>query len=158
MLQRIQTIYIAIVAIACILLFFFPLADYYDEIQGNYKFYIYGIKYMDPSPKVLFSSFFTFPLVFLVVISFIFSVTTIFLYKKRALQNRICAFNILANIVLVMVIFFFYATRIKSMTLIEPEYDLLGMSMPLISLACLILASRAIRKDEALVKSADRLR
>jgi hypothetical protein len=158
MLQRLQTLYLAIVAIACILLFFFPLANYYDEIQGNYKFFLYGIQSMDPEPKVTFSSFFTIPLVFLVVVSFIFTVSTIFLYKKRLLQIRICTFNVLTNIVLIMVIFFFYATRIKTMTLIEPDYNYIGMVLPLISLAFLVLASRAIRKDEALVKSADRLR
>jgi hypothetical protein len=158
MLQRLQTLYLAIVAIACILLFFFPLANYYDEIQGNYKFFLYGIQSMDPEPKVTFSSFFTIPLVFLVVVSFIFTVSTIFLYKKRLLQIRICTFNVLTNIVLIMVIFFFYATRIKTMTLIEPDYNYIGIVLPLISLAFLVLASRAIRKDEALVKSADRLR
>jgi hypothetical protein len=113
---------------------------------------------MDPEPKVMFSVFFTFPLIFLAVASFIFSVSTIFLYKRRLLQIRICAFNVLTNIVLIMVVFFFYATRIKTMTLIEPEYNYAGMVLPLVSLVFLVLANRAIRKDEALIKSADRLR
>ena len=158
MLQRIQSLYLAIVAIACILLFFFPLANYYNEIEGNYKFFIYGIRSMDPEPKVLFSSYFTIPLIFLAVASFIFTVSTILLFKNRPLQIRMCAFNVLANIVLIMVIFFFYATKIKTMTQTEPEYDYTGMILPLVSLVFLILANRAIRKDEALVRSADRLR
>jgi hypothetical protein len=158
MLQRIQSLYLAIVAIACILLFFFPLADYYNELEGNYKLFIYGIRSMDPDPKVAFGLYFTFPLIFMVVASFIFSVSAIFLFKNRPLQGRLCAFNMLTNIVLIMVIFFFYATKIKTLTLIEPEYNLAGMALPLVSILFLILASRAIRKDEALVKSADRLR
>ena len=158
MLQRIQSLYLAIVAIACILLFFFPLADYYSELQGNYKFFVYGIRSMDPEPKVVFNLFFTVPLIFMVVASFIFSVSAIFLFKNRPLQIRLCAFNMLTNIVLIMVIFFFYATKIKSMTLIEPEYNYTGMALPLISILFLIVANQAIRKDEALVKSADRLR
>jgi len=158
MLQRIQSLYLAIIVIAGILLFFFPLANYYNELYGNYKFFIYGIKCMDPEPKVPFPTYFTLPLIFLVIASLIFTITTIFLYKNRLLQIRLCAFNMLTNIVLIMVIFFFYATKIKTMTLIEPEYNYMGMILPLISLAFLILANRAIRKDEALVKSADRLR
>ena len=158
MLQRIQSIYLAIVVIACIMLFFFPLANFYDELRGNYKFFIYGIKSMDPEPKVVFNLFFTIPLIFLAVASFIFAVSTIFLFKNRQLQIRLCAFNILTNIVLVMVIFFFYATKIKAMTAIEPEYNYTGMALPLVSLLFLILANQAIRKDEALVRSADRLR
>ena len=158
MFQRVQTLFLVIIAIAGILLFFFPLAGYYNELQGNYKFFIYGVKCMDPEPKVLFSSFFTLPLIFLVIGSLIFTIATIFIYKNRPLQIRLCAFNMLTNIVLIMVIFFFYATRIKTMTLTEPDYNFVGMAMPLISILFLILANRAIRKDEALVKSSDRLR
>jgi hypothetical protein len=158
MLQRIQTLYLGIVAIACILIFFFPLANYYNEIQGNYKFFIYGVRSMDPEPTVLFSTFFTIPLIFLVVASFIFTVSTILLFKNRPLQIRMCTFNVLANIVLVMVIFFFYATKIKTLTQTEPEYNYTGMALPLVSLLFLVLANKAIKRDEALVKSTDRLR
>ena len=158
MLQRIQSVYLAVVALASALLFFFPLANYYNDLHGNYKFFIYGIKCMDPDPKVLFSVFFTFPLIFLAAVSFIFSVATIFLYKNRFLQLRICAFNMIDNIVLIMVIFFFYGTRIQAMTQTEPDYNYIGMILPLVSIVFLILSNRAIRKDQALVKSADRLR
>jgi len=158
MIQRIQSLYLGIAALACIVLFFFPLADYYHELQGNYKFFIYGIRSMDPEPKVIFSSYFTLPLIFLAVVSLIFSVSTILLYKNRVLQIRLCAFNMLANVVFIMLVFFFYATKISSMTQIEPDYNYIGMGLPLLSVALLALANRAIRKDEALVRSADRLR
>jgi len=158
MLQRIQTVYLTIVAIACILLFFFPLANYYHELNGNYKFFLYGVRSMDPEPKVVFSLYFTLPLIFMAVASFIFTVSTILLYKNRPLQLRLCAFNMLTNIVLVMVIFFFYATRIKTMTMIDPVYNYTGMMLPLVSILFLIFANQAIRRDEALVKSSDRLR
>ncbi len=158
MIQRIQTLYLILVALACVLLFFFPLALYYDEMQGNYKFFIYGVTAMDPEPRVIFPSLFALPLVVITVFSFLLSVLTIFLYRKRLLQIRLCAFNLLATIVLIMVIFFFYASKIRTMTGIEPEYSYLGMGLPLVSLVLLILANQAIRKDEALVKSTDRLR
>ena len=162
MLQRIQSVYLAIVAISTGLLFFFPLANFYNELLGNYKFFIYGIKCMDPTPAVAFSAFFTAPLIFLVIVSLIFTVATIFLYKNRLLQIRLCAFNMLANIVLIMVIFFFYADKIKTMAHFpaefRPDYNYSGMALPLISILFLVLSNYAIRKDEALVKSADRLR
>jgi hypothetical protein len=158
MLQRIQSLYLALVAIASILVFFFPLANYYHEIEGNYRLFIYGIRSMDPEPKVVFNTFFTFPLMVMAVISFVLSILTIFLFKKRLLQIRLCAFNVLTNILLLMMIFFFYATRIRDMVHIEPAYNLTGMAIPLVSLVFLLLANRAIRKDEQLVKSSDRLR
>ena len=107
---------------------------------------------------ILVANYFTIPLIFLVVASFIFTVSTIFLFKNRPLQIRLCAFNMLTNIVLIMVIFFFYATRVKTMTQIEPEYNYTGMVLPLVSLLFLIFSNQAIRKDEALVRGADRLR
>jgi hypothetical protein len=158
MLQRIQTVYLAIAAISAILLFFFPLAYFYNEIVGNYRFFIYGVQSMDPDPKVAFGKFFTIPLLVIVLVSFIFTVSAIFQFKNRPLQNRLCTFNVLTNLVFIMVVFFFYINKIKSMTLTEPDYSYIGMILPLISLAMLTLASRAIKKDEALVKSADRLR
>ncbi len=158
MLQRIQSVYLAVAALAIILLFFFPLATYYNELLGNYKFFIYGVTCMDPEPGVHFSLLFTFPLMVLALVSFILTVTTIFLYKKRFLQIRLCAFNLLTILVMIMVIFFFYATRISAMTGIEPSYNYTGMIMPLVALVFLILSHRSIKHDEALVKSSERLR
>lgn len=158
MLQRIQTLYLAFTAAACLLMFFFPLAGYYNELEGNYKFFLYGITSLDPEPNVSFSVFFTLPLIVLVASSVILSLITIFQYKKRLLQIRLCAFNVLSIIVLLMLIFFFYAPRIATQTKVDPEYNYFGMILPLIALALLVLANRAIRKDEALVKSTDRLR
>ena len=158
MLQRIQTLYLAGAALAILLFFFFPLANFYHELEGNYRFYLYGVRSMDPEPKVAFSAWFTLPVIVLAAASLILSAATIFLYRNRLLQIRLCAFNGLSNLVTIMVIFFFYAPKIKAMTLIEPAYNFVGMAMPLAALVLIILANRAIKKDEVLVRSADRLR
>jgi len=158
MLQRIQSVYLGLAAIICILLFFFPLASFYHEDHGNYKFFILGIQCMDPDPKELFGKWFTIPLVLITIVSILLNIATIFLYKKRWLQIRLIAFSGLLLIVFVMIVFFFYATKIQTVTQIEPEYNLFGMMLPLVSLVLLILANYAIRKDVAMVKSADRLR
>ncbi len=158
MLQRIQTVYLAIAAIACIVLYFFPIADFYNEVQGNYKFYICHIRCMDPEPKLHFSLLFSLPAILLSLASILFSSFTIFLYKKRWLQIRLIAFNAITLIVLILVLFFFYTAQLKTMTGAEPDYTYPGMLLPILSLVMLILANRAIRKDEQRVKSADRLR
>lgn len=158
MLQRIQSVYLGMAAIAGILLFFFPLASFYHEDHGNYKLFILGIQYLDPDPKELFGKWFTIPLILITFFSILLDVVTVFFFKKRWLQRRLIAFSGLLMIVLVMIIFFFYATKIETITHIEPEYNFIGMMLPLLSLVLLILANYAIRKDDALVKSADRLR
>jgi hypothetical protein len=158
MLQRIQTIYLAIAAIACIVLYFFPIANFYNEVQGNYKFFICHIQSMDPEPKLHFSTLFSVPAIILSLASVGFSIGTIFLFKKRWLQIRLIAFNAITLIVLILVLFFFYTAQLKTMTGADPDYTYPGMLLPILSLVMLILANRAIRKDEQLVKSADRIR
>lgn len=158
MLQRIQSVYLVLAGIACTLIFFFPLINYYNEEYGNFKLFITGIQYLDPDPPQQFGKWFTIPLIAITIVSLLIDVITIFLFKKRWLQMRLISFSSLLLIVLVMLIFFFYATKIETITHISPEYNLLGMMLPLISLIFLVLANYAIRKDEAKVKSAERLR
>jgi hypothetical protein len=157
MIQRFQSLFLLLAATACILLFFFPVAFFFNEAFGNYKFFITGVHCMDPDPKVQFSIWFVAPLFVLTAISSILSLVTIFLYRNRLLQLRLTAFNILFTILLVVLIFLFYAGKIQGYTQIAPSYQA-GVFFPLFSLVCLVLANRWIRKDEALVKAADRLR
>ncbi len=157
MLQRIQTVYLALAAIAGLLVFFFPLASFYNEIQGNYKFFVCAIQSMDPEPAIHFTKWITLPLILLMALSLIFSITTIFLYKKRTVQLRLVAFNVLVNIVFIVLIFFYYVSKIKTLTFIEPSYGI-GIVFPLATLVFLIMANRSIRKDEVLVRSTERLR
>ena len=158
MLQRIQTVYLALAAIASLLVFFFPLAGFYNfGIQGNYKFFVCAIQSMDPEPVIHFTKWITLPLILLMLLSFIFSAATLFLYKKRSVQIRLIAFNVLINIVFIILVFFFYVPKIKNLALIEPSYGI-AIVFPLAAMVFLIIANRSIRKDEALVRSTDRLR
>ncbi len=157
MLQRIQTIYLALAAIAGLLVFFFPLASFYNLNQGNYSFYVCTIQSLDPDPVVHFTKWITLPLILLMTLSFMLSLLTLILYKKRPLQLRLVAFNVMINIVFIVLVFFYYISKIKTIALAEPSYGT-GIVFPLATLVFLIMANRAIRKDEALVRSTERLR
>ena len=158
MIQRIQSLFLAIAAIALILMFFFPVANFYSGTElGNYKLLATGLKCMDPDPAIHPSAWLQAPLLFFVLGSALLSLLTIFLYKKRGLQIKLLTFNILITIVLIIVIFLFYMNSVEKLTGIAPAYEF-GAFCPLISLLFLVLANRFIRKDENLVRSADRLR
>jgi len=157
MIQRVQTLFLALAAVAALLMFFFPIADFYSGTIGNYKLLATGLRCMDPDPKIHPSALFSLPLLVMVPGSIILSLITLFFYKKRPLQIKILAFNILINIVLVIVVFLFYMNSVEKLTGIAPAYEF-GAFCPLISLLFLVLANRFIRKDENLVRSADRLR
>ncbi len=157
MIQRIQTIFLVLALISGALVFYFPLADFYHELYGNYKLFATELKSMDPDPKMTTSIWFNSPLWLTAGASLILTLTSIFLYKNRRTQLRLVAFNILLNVSFVVLVFIIYSSKITKLTQIEPSYQL-GIFFPLISLVFLILANRFIRKDEELVKSTDRLR
>lgn len=157
MIQRIQTIFLLLALISGALVFYFPLADFYHELYGNYKLFATDLQSMDPDPKITTSIWFTSPLWVTAGASVILTLVSIFFYKNRITQLRLVAFNVLLNVSFVVMVFIIYANKITKLTQIEPSYQM-GIICPLISLVFLILANRFIRKDEALVKSADRLR
>lgn len=156
MIQRIQTLYLFVVAVACSLLFFFPMIDYIDPVKGTYKLFAAGLRSFSDIPGYLFFLQ-TLPLLILVACSLLLAIITVFLYKNRKLQFRLVSINVLINVLLIALVFLLYSRMFEHRLQIPSNYQF-GMYVPLISLVFLVLASRAIRKDEALVKSSDRLR
>jgi len=157
MIQRIQSIFLILVAAAGILLFWFPLAGYYDEYNGNYKLMVTGLQCMDPDPRITTTFWFAVPLMVVSILMPLLALITLFLYKKRLLQIRLIAITMMITVIEIILIFLFYINKVEELTAIKPAYQF-GIFLPLIALVFLVLANRFIRRDEALVKSADRLR
>ena len=155
MIQRIQTLYLSVAIITCTLSFFFPIALYQSDIH-TYKLFTTGMKYLQEETIINFWA--TSPMLFLLAGSILLSVSAIFTYKKRRLQLLFVNINILFTITLVALIFLFYSDHFfREIVKVQPSYQFGGF-IPLISLVFLVLAFRAIRKDETLVKSSERLR
>lgn len=76
---------------------------------------------------------------------------TIFLFKQRILQLRLCVLGILLEALLI----FLYYREITGFT--EGTYSLTAILHSVIVLA-FVLAARGIRKDSKLLKESDRLR
>jgi hypothetical protein len=64
--------------------------------------------------------------------------------------------NILMNFVFIVVLFY-YADKFEKLSGTNAQYTI-GAFLPLASVILLFLSNRSIKKDEELVKSADRLR
>lgn len=136
MLQRIQTVYmtVAILVMASLYLWFPTIQD----AAGN-------VVITNNEPLVIA------PLALAVIITFI----SIFNYKKRQLQFVLNRLGIILNFVLLGV-FVYRALKVSGETLVSEKG--IGVLIPVVSIVLLALANRAIRRDENLVKSADRLR
>ncbi|MBO6534006.1 MAG: DUF4293 domain-containing protein [Allomuricauda sp.] len=136
MIQRIQTLYLLIVGlISGILPFFLNL---WVEVGGKEVF---------AQDEVLVS------LVFYIVT--VLAVVSIVMYKKRQNQFVVNRLNMILNLFLLG--FFVYRSLSLSGETVVSEKGI-GMLIPVFSIVFLVLANRAIKKDEDLVKSVDRLR
>jgi len=138
------------------LLIFFPLAQYDRGIQGIYVLYAYGLIY-NGDTHTLVQPLFTSPLPALLSITFTLILISIFLYNKRRTQVLLINTGFLLQMVFIGLVFLFYAGHFEKFLQTQIAYKF-GIFLPLIMLLFLILAGRAVRKDEALVKSTSRLR
>lgn len=136
MLQRIQTVYLLIAAIISSgLIFVLHLWVTNDDVVVYAK------------DNLLYVGLF--------LGSALLSIITIFKYKNRKSQFMLGRLNIILNFFLLG--FFVYQSLMISGETAVSEKGI-GMLLPIVSIVFLALANKAIKKDEELVKSVDRLR
>lgn len=152
MIQRIQSVFLLLALIAQSIFVALPLAHFVLDPNIVYDFYPTGFKSTDGLMMVG-----TAPLLILSLAIPGLILTTLFLYKKRILQIRVCIYTILLNIGMVGMLVFQIFNFSKNNTVISHTYTL-SMVIPVVSVILLFLAFRGIRKDEVLVKAYERLR
>ena len=136
MLQRIQTIYLLLAAIVSAGLI------YVFDLWTNNE----GVEVFADDVNYVFSAF---------LVSAFFSIVAIFRYKNRKSQFMLGRLNIILNFFL-LGFFVYQSLNISGETAVSEKG--IGMLLPIISIVFLVLANKAIKKDEDLVKSVDRLR
>ncbi len=136
MLQRIQTIYLLLAAGASAGLIFLC---HLWVINTDVKVFA--------ADNILYLSLF--------LGSAVLSLWSIFMYKNRKSQFVIGRLNIILNFIL-LGFFVYQSLNVSGETQVSEKG--IGMFLPIISIVFLALANKAIKKDEDLVKSVDRLR
>lgn len=156
MIQRIQSIYLALVFIIIAIFSFLPLVLFNvgDQLFIMNVFRFEGVENMSfvaSLPNI-------WPLALLTAIMGILSLLSIFRYKNRQQQLKLNMLNMLFNFGLLIGIFL-YADNVAKITEVgdKVNYDI-GAYFPIVTVVLLIVANRNIRKDEKLVKASDRLR
>ena len=84
------------------------------------------------------------------------SLLSIVSFKNRKQQFVINRLNMILNLIL-LGLFVYRSLNLSGETTVVSEKGI-GMFLPIVSIVFLILANKAIKKDEDLVKSVDRLR
>ena len=129
MIQRVQTVYLLLIFGLMVSMLFLPIAD------------------IDSFTWTLFAE---------CSLTALLAFVTIFLYKKRKLQIKLC-YGVLGLLILsYLIIFFnFWLPNYTSDAVVAFKVPVI---FPFFAMVLDILAIRAIQKDEKLVRSLDRLR
>lgn len=136
MIQRIQSLYLFISALLSALVpLFFPL---WKDAKQMDVYFTSDIMY-----------------IFAFGLSTTMALVSILLFKKRQNQFVLNRLNIILNFILIGL--FVYRTLNLSGEALVSEKGI-AMFVPLVSIVLFVLANKAIKKDEDLVKSVDRLR
>ena len=136
MIQRIQTLYLILaVVISAGLIFVFQL---WTNSEGVSVFAKDNYLYLG-----------------LFIGSALLSLISIFSYKNRKTQFMLGRLNIILNFIL-LGIFVYQSLNVSGEADVSEKG--IGILLPVFSIVCLVLANKAIKKDEDLVKSVDRLR
>lgn len=155
MLQRIQSIYLFLVFVFGILYAVLPIAQLSTETAG-FSFRI--LTYRTFFDQTVFSA--NWQGILLLIIWAAILVLTVYMtfqYKNRLLQIKLGKTNILLHVFITLLTFYFLDNLRNQVENIDLNYGP-GVLFPVISLIFILMAIKAIKKDEELIRSADRFR
>ena len=152
MIQRIQTLYLLLAAAFMSLTLFMPIATFVVDDQ-TYELTAFLLTCGDMSQSTIW-------LGIILAIATALPLITIFLFKKRTLQIRLCAVEVVLLIgsLVLVALYYWLTSRLFEGLVIEHRQFGWAAPMPIVALVLSYLASRAIFKDEVLVRSLDRIR
>ncbi len=155
MLQRIQSVYLFLVFVFGILFAVLPLANF----SGDTPFIpLRLLNYIAFFRETAFSAGWQ-GIVLIIIWAFSLTLTVFmtFQYRNRLFQVKLGKLNILLHVGLILVTFFFIDSLRNQLDGVVFNYGA-GVLFPVISLIFILMAIKAIKRDEALVRSADRIR
>lgn len=156
MIQRIQTVFLLVSLISAFLMFFFPIAWFYGDMN-TIAFFLHQLKDSVPDSKALYNEYFLLPLILLNIIIGGAALYALLSFRDLSKQLKVIKFGIFGSIIMIAALFFFYADHISKTVQAPAEYEF-GVFLPLISLVFFLLASRSVQRDIKLIRSVDRLR
>ena len=161
MIQRIQTLYLLVIAAFGIALIWLPVIEFVTPEEAEtlriWELSATGLTEItttEMEPVVLHGLW---GLLVTTVLIPILAIADIFLYKKRILQARLNIFLALLCLGYYGVIAIYIWLMKMSVGGVEWMLDI-WVAIPLINFILTLMATRRILKDEALVRAADRIR
>ena len=155
MIQRIQSLYLLFVVVFVAALYSIPSGIFDDGAFNISHLVMKGIVKQTSEGSVLVEPKNLF--VILSVISLFLAIAAIFLFKNRPLQIKLC-WALIFSLTILFIYVVVNVLMIKSSGVYAIVNFGKGAALPIISVLPAFMAIRAIKKDDDLVKSVDRLR
>ena len=152
MIQRIQTIYLFFASLFMGISLFIPIVTFTTKNEV-WKLTSFSLSTANISVSTVW-------LGILMVVATVLPLVIIFLFKNRQLQVRLCGVEavVLLGVLVLIGIYFFLGDRLLADFVITDRMFGWAAPMPIVSMILVLLATRAIYKDEVLVRSLDRIR
>ena len=152
MIQRKQTLFLLLAVVAAIACLCLPLGVFATGSTLGGKAVMYNLWIANPDGTHNFSVWALFAIL---LITCPISLVAIFSYKNRMVQSRFCMFNILLALGWYIV---FAAMALNTGGAAGDFRVSIAAALPAVSMLLHFMARKAILADEALVRSADRIR
>lgn len=154
MIQRIQSLYLLVVVALMTTALFTPLATFLTD-KAEFALNAFSLEDVATGVTQYIPPYLGVLLLLTAVVPFV----TLFLYKRRMLQIRLCAVNIvlLLGVIVFLAIYYYMNSILDGAEYTNRSFSIAAI-FPLLSLILTYLAARAIFKDEMLVRSLDRIR
>ena len=152
MIQRIQTLYLFAAAALMVTALLTPLA-YFAAGTDEYTLRAFSLSGSGMTQSTIYMGI-------VMALAAAVPLVNIFLFKRRMLQIRLCAVELvlLLGSVAFIGIYYYLSARMISQAEFNGQGFRIAAVFPLVALLLDYLAMRAIFKDELLVKSLDRIR
>ncbi|MCR5888039.1 DUF4293 domain-containing protein [Hymenobacter sp. J193] len=155
MIQRIQSVFLLLLALAMLSVVFLPIWSKTDPLTGNEVVLtatqLAFTKGQGPATS-------TWPIAALAVAAAAVAVFEIFQFRNRLRQQQIGTFNLLLIMSTIGAGFYYSGIGERLLNIKVPGTFEAGFYLPTLALLLNVLANRFIRRDEKLVRSMDRLR
>ena len=166
MLQRKQTLYLAVALIALLYVFFAPIGTFGsgEPTLFNYGFVLpileNGASFNTEPYQGLLADSRILALAVILIVAMLTIICTIFGYKNRKRQAKCCTFiaTLLVAWGAYLAYIYYFLKQVVSTELSTSFGLTLSIIAPVVSLVFVLLARKAILADEALVRAADRIR
>lgn len=153
MIQRVQTLFLLGIILLMLLFLFLPFGTFANNTSEVYSLFHNGLIKLLPAGKI--AVYYNYAVSILTLLVLTLTILAVFSFRNRLLQIKLCGIITFLLMVIAGSVLWQFVQTAKSFS----HYSLkIAFFFPVVSIMLSWLARKFIRRDEELVRSADRIR